>query len=970
MVDGFQYGTVAARAGQFLARLFGWDGAAFAFIRWNRIAYERLGNPTVTAYDALAISVRRPNGVTAVTERYLDGQAKRVLENGVVKQSYAHGVNPDGTRWTLSANGPLPAIDPITDVADLRPLISGLDFPWSLSVAGPLNHPVAQHKPGFGRTVLVTSNAYDNAGNLLSSTQASCLSDGSRFTVYNSELYSYSADGSLFFTALDINANGVIDLDGPDRVTGTSSAYEKDASNLWWRVSCQWVYPEFNSFATVTTSVQRAQLTGLGVQQGNDGVLTAQTETFNVRGNVTTTGVLIDRDARRMMKATVSPTSIQSAVQTTVNGLLVRTLSSTAVSNTYAYDALGRQTIVTEGRGNTTVTAYSPVGQILFSEDAANNRTTYGYDFFGRRTSVTDALGNVTRTQYDAKGRVSKTWDATYPVEYGYDAQGRMVSMKTFRDENGSGDETRWLYDGPTGLLTNKLYADGRGPVYTYTPDHKLATRLWVRGISTAYTYDSTGALLSVDHSDDTPDVAYTYDRLGIMASVTDASGLRTFSHSPGGFTLTEAIQFQHETFTLHEAYDAFGHSAGYTLSNSVGGVSSLIAGTAQGYDAFGRISEVSVDGIALPFQYGYMTGTDLQNALVMPNGVTRQTTYDPHRDLLASVTHTNAAGTVLARRTYAYDAAGRLTGRTQYRLGDETNRFDAFGYNARSELTSAAVGTNAYAYAFDPIGNRKSTTEDTFTWDPTEPVATRPLALQAPSGWFAYAFDQVKNVTELFDASGAPAATYDFAPFGAVIAATGIAVSINPLTFSSEIADAALGLQYYNFRHLNTLDGRWMNRDPIEEIVEVNIYRLVNNQPSLQVDHLGLVSFWEWLLEVLGKKKKDEEKKCCTMDPLLASAISALVNDIADAVKNVPNGPSTVAPWIRAANAIKDLACLDASSIEDNCEEFKNDPNFTTCFSCCYVIYQTAGSVEVNAMGWRICEGACSIMFPVGIFE
>ncbi|MFA6633722.1 MAG: hypothetical protein WCU90_15575, partial [Kiritimatiellia bacterium] len=80
------------------------------------------------AYDALAISVRRPNGVTAVTERYLDGQAKRVLENGVVKQSYAHGVNPDGTRWTLSANGPLPAIDPITDVADLRPLISGLDL--------------------------------------------------------------------------------------------------------------------------------------------------------------------------------------------------------------------------------------------------------------------------------------------------------------------------------------------------------------------------------------------------------------------------------------------------------------------------------------------------------------------------------------------------------------------------------------------------------------------------------------------------------------------------------------------------------------------------------------------------------------------------------------------------------------------------------------------------------------------------
>jgi YD repeat-containing protein len=31
----------------------------------------------------------------------------------------------------------------------------------------------------------------------------------------------------------------------------------------------------------------------------------------------------------------------------------------------------------------------------------------------------------------------------------------------------------------------------------------------------------------------------------------------------------------------------------------------------------------------------------------------------------------------------------------------------NAFGYNLRSEVTSAAMGTNAYAYVYDPIGNR-----------------------------------------------------------------------------------------------------------------------------------------------------------------------------------------------------------------------------------------------------------------------
>ena len=38
--------------------------------------------------------------------------------------------------------------------------------------------------------------------------------------------------------------------------------------------------------------------------------------------------------------------------------------------------------------------------------------------------------------------------------------------------------------------------------------------------------------------------------------------------------------------------------------------------------------------------------------------------------------------------------------------------RTDAFGYDARSELTSATLGNAAYAYAFDNVGNRSSATE------------------------------------------------------------------------------------------------------------------------------------------------------------------------------------------------------------------------------------------------------------------
>ena len=55
-----------------------------------------------------------------------------------------------------------------------------------------------------------------------------------------------------------------------------------------------------------------------------------------------------------------------------------------------------------------------------------------------------------------------------------------------------------------TGLVTQKLYADGRGSCYTYTDDGKLATRTWARGVTTSYNYDAWGILTSTTSSDRT----------------------------------------------------------------------------------------------------------------------------------------------------------------------------------------------------------------------------------------------------------------------------------------------------------------------------------------------------------------------------------------------------------------------------------------------------------------------------------
>ncbi len=53
---------------------------------------------------------------------------------------------------------------------------------------------------------------------------------------------------------------------------------------------------------------------------------------------------------------------------------------------------------------------------------------------------------------------------------------------------------------------------------------------------------------------------------------------------------------------------------------------------------------------------------------------------------------------------------------------------------------------------------------------------------------------------------------------------------------------DDELGLVYYNYRHLNPTDGRWINRDPIQEQGGWNLYAFIRNRINIEVDLLGKI--------------------------------------------------------------------------------------------------------------------------------
>ena len=371
--------------------------------------------------------------------------------------------------------------------------------------------------------------------------------------------------------------------------------------------------------------------------------------------------------------------------------------TAAGVVSSTEYDALGRPVAQFDGRGNRAAYAYDARGRVVSATDAAGNVTKFGYDARGRRTSVTDPLGNAVATAYDSEGRVLSVRGAACPVDWGYDAWGDRVSMATYRDGSlAQGDVTQWLRDAATGLVTNRVSADGRRTAYAYDALGRPVRRTDARGIVTDYAYDAAGDLAQVSHSDGTPSAAFARDRAGrLVAAVTDGVSTNLLAYDAFGAVTNET----QNGVAIERTYDGCGRLASMN-------------GVAYGYDALGRLASVEADGLS--FTWLRVPGTDLLAGYVCGD-FRRTVAYEPKRDLVAAVT--NAFGdAVISSFGYGNDAAGRrvMIKRGGSAFGDLAGSADSYGYDARSEVVSmlrekdgAEVCGFLEDFAYDPIGNR-----------------------------------------------------------------------------------------------------------------------------------------------------------------------------------------------------------------------------------------------------------------------
>ena len=892
---------------------------------------DELGRITTTTYsvDGRTTTVTTPSGATLITTHNTDGTVAHVSGTGQRELYYAYALNGSNTAETVR-------------LADNTTILSQ-------SITNGFGENIVEavaSTSGF----IYTRREYNAAGLVTKSWQDT----GANTTPTAATLSEYDSLGHLTKKTLAL-------ADTPTPTNSPVEEYAYSAELLEDGVYAATTQTRYNAAGAPLVSVRKQLISALAGEPESKSVSISERNLTSSQWSVYNEG------AKRTSYSTI-PGSTITAESVTVDGFVVSRKDHAGIISTASrtYTATGIVYTQTDGRSNTTTTTTDIAGRSIRTVDAAGNVTTTDYcTCCDRPATITDARGNTSCYSYDVRGRKLAEWGTgIQPVCYAYDEADNLVSLTTFRmaDETIStnpseltgGDVTTWTYHPAAGVELSKTYADGKGVTRTYDAFNRLLTETDGRGVAKTHSYEHARGLLlgttytTVGGAAATISRSFSYNHLGMLTQVTDDAGTRTLTYNSYNEPETDSLQAGGRTHLITELRDDYGRSTGYTYANN-GAVQQTVI---TGYGEDGRIVSAGFvhGGAQKLFTYNYLPGSHLLQSLVKPNNMTLTLSYEDKRDLLTSMVY-KRSNTQVVSRSYTYDTLGRPTSRSTARDGQSVS--DSFAYNNRSELTSATVSGESYAYDYDNIGNRETaqeapetvtayatnslnqytaigdfvptfddagnqtlvktstgiwavtydaenrptlfsnadsstTVECTYdymgrratkkvtvngsvtlhqryiyrgylqiaccdltrtaqtalwllTWDPTQTTGTRPLAIQINGTWFTYGWDLTKNICEVYGQHGYIRTAYTYTPYGSVTMSGDL---VQPIQWSSEYHDTELALVYYNYRHYNPTDGRWLGRDRLMEMAELNIYMSFVNNPLRVFDVLGEYDF------------------------------------------------------------------------------------------------------------------------------
>lgn len=187
--------------------------------------------------------------------------------------------------------------------------------------------------------------------------------------------------------------------------------------------------------------------------------------------------------------------------------------------------------------------------------------------------------------------------------------------------------------------------------------------------------------------------------------------------------------------------------------------------------------------------------------------------------------------------KAYAWDAENRLIKITYPGSGNYSQiLYDASGI--KGQITETVVSTVTSTKQFVNSGSQICDERDASSAVVKKFVGGGQTI--NGSNYF-YFFDHLGSVHDMTDSLGAVQASYEYERFGQSIER--IANQTADFQFAGYYAHSRSGLNSTKYRHLSTILGRWLSRDPLGENGGFNLYAYCGNESVNCFDPLGLMA-------------------------------------------------------------------------------------------------------------------------------
>ncbi len=543
-----------------------------------------------------------------------------------------------------------------------------------------------------------TSNSYDAAGRLISTTDANgntteyLYDQAGRRThtidpLGNETVFIYNELGQK---VQSIDANGQI----------TTFSYDA-AGNLIQTNFANGTHTA-TSYDSLNRKIAETDLAGLTTEYGYDAAGNLITVTDPL-GQQTTYSY--DQRGNKLTQTDAKGNTTTWAYDE-LNRVTSRTLPMGQVES-YSYDAVGNRISMTDFNGDTTSYEYNNLNQLILTTYADNSTVANTYTATGQIATITTALG-ITSFTYDEQDRLKRIdYPAGNYIEYQYDLNGNRSQLKT------ANQTVDYTFDELNRLET---VTDSEGTTtYSYDAVGNRAQQVAANGVVTDYFYDDLNRLIDLQHTHNQNILAsfsYELGPNGNRLSLTEGTG-RVVEYTYDELyrltteTITDPINGDHLTSWV---YDSTGNRLEQHKDGTV---------TTYQYDANDRLLSETTDNIITSYNYD-------------DNGNTLTKTIDNQLDTEYSYNHQNQLITVItpqATISYTYHPTGIKRSQqvdgitTEYLIdanrpyaqviAEQTDQLITY-YTYGDDLISQHQDNASYSYGYDGLGSTRILTDDT----------------------------------------------------------------------------------------------------------------------------------------------------------------------------------------------------------------------------------------------------------------